>query len=251
MGDTTKPRSRAVELARSVLLTIAYHRDPARIGERVAVDSHVLVSRNEPRFAHPGSPGGGSLDDSHVSREPFRIALADDGGVEIAPGPGKNRVRASGAELTGPRRFDAAALQRGIVLDLRGAVLLLLHSIPHVSAGQDAPSTPSSLLGASAAIERIRKQVARVARHDVPVLIRGKSGTGKELVARAIHDASARAGCPFVSVNIAAIPAATAAAALFGHVRGAFTGAVQSSSCYFGAADKGTLFLDEVGEAAE
>ncbi len=88
----------------------------------------------------------------------------------------------------------------------------------------------------------------RLALRDVPVLIQGESGTGKELFARAIHQASSRNGKPFVAVNCGAIPAELVDAELFGHERGAFTGATAARAGYFESADGGTLFLDEIGE---
>ncbi|MFO0723897.1 MAG: sigma-54 dependent transcriptional regulator [Myxococcota bacterium] len=104
------------------------------------------------------------------------------------------------------------------------------------------------MLGASAPIERIREQIAKVAATGVRVLITGESGTGKELIARAVHRASRRANGPFVKVNCAAIPAELIESELFGHERGAFSGAVQRKRGRFELADGGTLFLDEIGD---
>jgi len=104
------------------------------------------------------------------------------------------------------------------------------------------------LLGTSDAIERVRREVDLVARTDFAVLIRGESGVGKELVARAIHAASQRAERPMIQVNCAALPASVAESELFGHVRGAFTGADVDRPGKLRVADGGTLFLDEIGE---
>jgi DNA-binding NtrC family response regulator len=104
------------------------------------------------------------------------------------------------------------------------------------------------MLGASPAIERIREQIAKVAPTGVRVLVTGESGTGKELIARAIHRMSKRVTGPFVKVNCAAIPAELIESELFGHERGAFSGAVQKKKGRFELADGGTLFLDEIGD---
>jgi anaerobic nitric oxide reductase transcription regulator len=104
------------------------------------------------------------------------------------------------------------------------------------------------LLGTSPAMARLRDEIALVARSDLAVLITGETGSGKELVARQIHEASARADEALIHVNCAALPVSIAESELFGHLAGAFTGAVKDRAGKFEVADGGTLFLDEVGE---
>jgi two-component system, NtrC family, nitrogen regulation response regulator GlnG len=104
------------------------------------------------------------------------------------------------------------------------------------------------LVGRSRALLEVFKTIGRVASTDVAVLVTGESGTGKELVARAIHQASARTEQPFVAVNAAAIPRELLESELFGHERGAFTGAIDSRPGRFREARGGTLFLDEIGD---
>jgi transcriptional regulator with PAS, ATPase and Fis domain len=102
----------------------------------------------------------------------------------------------------------------------------------------------------SAAMEGVLDLAAQVAPIDTTVLIQGESGTGKEFIVRLIHDQSARAGQPFVSINCAALTETLLESELFGHVRGAFTGAVRDKAGLFEVAGSGTLFLDEIGEVA-
>ncbi len=104
------------------------------------------------------------------------------------------------------------------------------------------------VIGKSRALESVLEQVERVAPTDSTVLIQGETGTGKELIAHAIHNISSRCGRPFVRLNCAAIPLDLLESELFGHEKGAFTGAIAQKVGRFELADKGTLFLDEVGD---
>jgi len=104
------------------------------------------------------------------------------------------------------------------------------------------------IIGSSAAMQALYSKIRKVAPTDSNVLIQGESGTGKELVARALHNLSKRAKAPMISVNCAAIPETLIESELFGHERGAFTGAVSARTGLVEAADGGTLFLDEIGE---
>ena len=105
-----------------------------------------------------------------------------------------------------------------------------------------------SLLGDSEAMRLVRGKIAKLARSQAPVYIRGESGTGKELVARLIHDKSARADKPFIAINCGAIPPELMESEFFGHKKGSFTGAVSDKPGLFQAAQDGTLFLDEIAE---
>ncbi|MFN0134012.1 MAG: sigma 54-interacting transcriptional regulator [Phycisphaerales bacterium] len=111
-------------------------------------------------------------------------------------------------------------------------------------------STHGEIVGRSPALARVLERIDRVAPTDSTVLIQGETGTGKELVARAIHDGSTRRNAPFVKVNCAALPAGLVESEFFGHEKGAFTGAVSSRRGRFELADGGTIFLDEVGEVS-
>ena len=106
----------------------------------------------------------------------------------------------------------------------------------------------AGLVGNSPPMQRLYDLIERVAPAPLPVLVRGESGTGKELVARALHDRSPRAGHPFVAVNCTTLPDSLLESELFGHIKGAFTGAGNSRKGLFLEADGGTLFLDEIGD---
>ena len=114
--------------------------------------------------------------------------------------------------------------------------------------GTDSETVFEGMVGKSAALRRVLRQVEIVAPTDSGVIVQGETGTGKELIARAIHNLSARRNQPFVKLNCAAIPSGLLESELFGHEKGAFTGAVMRKAGRFEVADKGTLFLDEVGD---
>jgi DNA-binding NtrC family response regulator len=111
-------------------------------------------------------------------------------------------------------------------------------------------SKSQGLVGESGAIRKVFEAIAKAATTPATVLITGESGTGKELVARAVHYQSSRATSPFVPVNCGGIPESLLESELFGHVKGAFTGAVESRAGFFQTADGGTIFLDEISETS-
>ncbi|HEY6459853.1 MAG TPA: sigma 54-interacting transcriptional regulator [Polyangiaceae bacterium] len=135
-----------------------------------------------------------------------------------------------------------------------GAVVRLAGTTVRVESGGARPVSLAGaagfgrMVGASEAMRRIYPVCARLAQAAVPVLVEGETGTGKELLAEALHEASPRAGAPFVVFDCTAVPPSLAESMLFGHERGAFTGAVAARKGVFEEADGGTLFVDEIGE---
>ncbi|MGI4733184.1 MAG: sigma 54-interacting transcriptional regulator, partial [Janthinobacterium lividum] len=151
------------------------------------------------------------------------------------------RATESGAFDYLPKPFDLDALTLCVA-----AALARGHG-PDSGAAKTADDT-LPLIGRSPAMQDVYRTVARVVATDLTVLVSGESGTGKELVARAIHDLGPRAAGPFVAINMAAIPRELIEAELFGHERGAFTGAAARVAGRFEQAAAGTLFLDEIGD---
>ena len=252
----TRADSESVSAADVLLvpgLTILYHPDVRRIGECVSLPGlmsgrEVLLSRGEPAFCQPGSSllRPFPLADPHLSRRPIRLVPGPDpGGVRMICSESSAAVIVNGEAVAGERDLTAAEIDQGAVLLLASQrVVVLLSRIAPA-----APCPPRfGLVGDSAAMVFLRQEIDRVAGLSIPVLLRGETGTGKELVARACHDAGPRRGHPYLAVNMAAVPPTLAAAELFGAARGAYTGADRKRDGYFQQADGGTLFLDEVGE---
>lgn len=127
-------------------------------------------------------------------------------------------------------------------------ILLPQQADPATPTGQSSLGEKYGLISHAPEMQKIFDMIRRVAATEIPVLIRGDSGTGKELVARAIHGESARHRAPFVAINCATLNAGMLESELFGHVKGAFTGAIRDHQGLFGRAEGGTLFLDEIAE---
>ncbi|MBV9344372.1 MAG: nitrogen regulation protein NR(I) [Gammaproteobacteria bacterium] len=142
-----------------------------------------------------------------------------------------------------PKPFD---IDQAVALVRRAAA-----AQPGPGGPADEPGQIPELLGRAAAMQQVFRAIGRLSRSSVTVLITGESGTGKELVARALHQHSPRASRPFVALNTAAIPTDLLESELFGHERGAFTGADSQRRGRFEQADGGTLFLDEIGDMSQ
>lgn len=134
------------------------------------------------------------------------------------------------------------------ICDPRVMYLVLLRPAEEEEACPDAPEFCSGAVACSPSMQRIFRLVETLQHSEAAVLITGESGTGKEVVARAIHQRSARGGGPFIAVNCGALPGELLESELFGHVRGAYTGAVRDRIGRFELASRGTLFLDEIGD---
>jgi two-component system nitrogen regulation response regulator GlnG len=153
------------------------------------------------------------------------------------------RANEAGAYEYLPKPFDIAEILSVVARALAEA------SKPAARGGmEEEPGETMPLVGRSAAMQDIYRALARLMQTDLTVMITGESGTGKELVARALHDFGKRRNGPFVAINMAAIPRDLIEAELFGHEKGAFTGALARASGRFEQAEGGTLFLDEIGD---
>jgi two-component system nitrogen regulation response regulator GlnG len=238
-------------LERLAVLTLISHPDGQRVGDEAWLPGlksgqAVGISRLEPIFAAPrGRAQGWPLADPSLSRKPAVLTAAGEG-IRLVVAADGLKVAVGGVPFVGERVFSAAELALGVPLLLGRDVVVLLHTAEPVL---ERPAD-LGLVGESEAIQRLRADILRVAEAPVPVLIRGETGTGKELAAAAIHRHSPRAHKPWVAVSMAALAPSTALSSLFGHVRGAFTGAVADHEGWFANAHGGSLFLDEIGEAS-
>jgi DNA-binding NtrC family response regulator len=200
--------------------------------------SFPLVTR-EIRVGRDPEPGPylrAVVSDDRISRQ--HAAIVNDGqGVRISDCGSSNGVHLDG------QRVQSAPLEAGSVLRLGDSLLVVVRGAP--AAEEDAAGL--GMVGRSPLLAAIREVLRRVSDSRLPVLITGETGTGKEVVAAAVHRESRRAGA-FVPINCAALPATLVESMLFGHRKGSFTGATSDQEGAFARADGGTLFLDEVGE---
>jgi len=240
----------ACEDVQALLLTIIFHPDTTRIGETARIPdlpdtSPWVLGRRSPDFYRVGSDSASPLGERDVSRQAVALTRVGEGLV-IRRLPEASRCRVDGSELDGEQELDRQRLQRGVAILLGHSVVLLLR-LARLAESATAPEI-AELCGSSPYMQELRQRIDRIGRSGLDVLVRGETGTGKELVAAAIHRFSSRSTGPLVSVNMAAIPPGLAPATLFGNARGAFTGASHATEGYFGRANNGTLFLDEIGD---
>jgi len=233
-------------LQRDPLLVLAYHPMLARVGETIALSRVTELSRLAPSLMTASGDDAGPLDDPFVSRQPIRLVRRDDGAVDVVNTTVELIVDGAGVPAGATQRIAAHDIARGVPIVVAGRVVLWL-----TTACEPRGADELGMFGASNAVHALREDIRAEAGARGPVLIRGESGSGKELVARALHAIGPRAQGPYVSVNVAAIPAAVAVSELFGHERGAFTGATERRAGYFERAHRGVLFLDEIGELPE
>jgi len=232
--DSVCPSAVTVEIPRSMPATTWVVEVQDQTGaRRVALSGEKLVVGT--------FPGAGLvLDDATVSARHCALRVSG-GGVVIEDLGSRN-----GTFVGGARIHDAHG-QAGTVVTVGRSMLVVSTMDP--SEPVDPPGEPLvGIAGSSIVMRRLADQVRRLARHALPVLIAGESGTGKELLARALHAEGPRRSRPFVAINVTAVPRELVESELFGHERGAFTGAHARREGAFADAEGGTLFLDEIGD---
>ena len=237
-----------------LVLTIIFHADTARIGHKAVVplqsgDAPWVLGRYSPWFSGACDHVPAGLDDAYVSRRALQFNYQRKH-LTICRFDAASRCLVGPAELDRSVELSTETLFEGVPLMLGHSIVLMLRLAKRRAAKHQISAHCAALRGQSDCMEALKQQIARTATSDVDVLIRGETGTGKELIATAIHQASDRASGPMVRVNMAAIPSALAVSALFGSTRGAFTGADRTTPGYFEQAEGGSLFLDEIGDAA-
>ena len=230
---------------------------PDVLGRRFSPDSHPRLEA----IARAGDvvrfPADSGLPDPYDGLIPGQEALKVHACVGLPLFDGERLIGALTLDSMDPGHFDpltndelrlVGALAAGA---LNNALLIqqLENQALNVSEGPLPPQEGrGEIIGLSAPMVQLRQEIDVVATSDLNVLIHGETGTGKELVARAIHVGSPRASAPMVYLNCAALPESVAESELFGHVKGAFTGAISHRQGKFELANHGTLFLDEIGE---
>ena len=204
-------------------------------------DQEFLLTRERPFNAGASDDNDLVLNDPFVSTFHFRIVRKDDRwflmDLDSTNGTRVNGLRVQEAELPNPATIQVG--QRSLGFDVPD---------PADDNARPDPGHAYGMIGNSRGIRRVFELVDRLAEAKEPVLIFGDSGSGKELVARALHDASSRKRGPFLALNCGALTHTLIESELFGHVKGTFTGATSDKPGAFEAASKGTLFLDEIGE---
>ncbi|MGO9839515.1 MAG: sigma 54-interacting transcriptional regulator [Polyangiaceae bacterium] len=165
----------------------------------------------------------------------------------LGAGVGIEDLGSTNGTYVGTARVREAWGQAGTVVTIGRSTLVVL-AMDVRAVGEAPGEVLDGVSGASIAMRRLADQVRRLARHALPVLVVGESGTGKELIARALHGEGPRKSRPFVAINVTALPRELVESELFGHERGAFTGAHARREGAFSEADGGTLFLDEIGD---
>src|ERR1700722_4527994 len=180
------------------------------------------------------------VQDATVSSRHCALSVLGDG-VVIEDLGSKNGT------FVGSARVREAWGRAGATISI-GYSTIVVHSEDGRGVGAPPGEPLAGVAGGSIAMRRLADQVRRLSRHALPVLVAGESGTGKELIARALHNEGPRRGRPFVAINVTALPRELVESELFGHERGAFTGAHTKRLGAFAEAAGGTLFLDEVGD---
>ena len=165
----------------------------------------------------------------------------------LGSGVGIEDLGSRNGTFVGSARVKEAWGRAGTVVSVGHSTMVIVPDDDHGPSSPPGEPLPG-VIGASLAMRRLADQVRRLARHALPVLVAGESGSGKELIARALHHEGPRRSRPFVAINVTALPRELVESELFGHERGAFTGANVRRLGAFAEADGGTLFLDEVGD---